>query len=90
MNAILAVIIFAVAGTLFVIPTAAEIPIIATFLSLGFGTGAAGALLITLPAVSLPSMLMVSRSFPRKVLWFVLVSVVLLGILCGALSTIVL
>lgn len=90
MNAILAVIIFAVAGALFVIPTAAEIPIIATFLSLGFGTGAAGALLITLPAVSLPSMLMVSRSFPRKVLWFVLVSVVLLGILCGALSTIVL
>ncbi|RUT35864.1 permease [Paenibacillus zeisoli] len=90
MNGILAVIIFAIAGTLFVIPTAAEIPIIATFLSIGFGTGAAGALLITLPAVSLPSLLMVSRSFPRKVIWFVLVSVICLGIICGALSAVVL
>ncbi|MNK32613.1 putative permease [compost metagenome] len=90
MNGILAVIIFAIAGTLFVIPTAAEIPIIATFLSLGFGTAVAGALLITLPAVSLPSMLMVSRSFPRKVIWFVLASVVLLGLVCGAISAVIL
>ncbi|USB31620.1 permease [Paenibacillus sp. YPG26] len=89
MNAVLAVIIFAVAGTLFVIPTAAEIPIIATFLSLGFGGGVAGALLITLPAVSLPSVMMVSRAFPRKVIWFVLGSVVLSGLLCGAIGAVV-
>jgi len=58
-NGILAILIFAIAGTLFVIPTAAEIPIIGTFLSFGLGTGAAGALLVTLPSISLPSLLMV-------------------------------
>ncbi|WP_339318942.1 permease [Paenibacillus sp. FSL R10-2734] len=82
-NGILAIIIFAIAGTLFVIPTAAEIPIIGTFLSFGLGTGAAGALLVTLPSISLPSMLMVYRSFPRRVIWFVFGSVVGLGILSG-------
>lgn len=90
MNSLLAIVIFAVAGTLFVIPTAAEIPIISTFLSFGFGTGVAGALLITLPAISLPSLLMVYRSFPRKVLWFVVSSVFILGLLCAAASTVLL
>ncbi len=45
---IAAVIVFAVVGTLFVIPTAAEIPIIQSFLALGMGTGPAAALLVTL------------------------------------------
>ncbi|WP_025693862.1 permease [Paenibacillus durus] len=89
-SGILAVLVFAIAGTLFVIPTAAEIPIIGTFLSFGFGTGAAGALLVTLPAISLPSLLMVYRSFPRRVVWFVFFSVVAAGILGGAVGAIVL
>ncbi|WP_169091230.1 permease [Paenibacillus sp. PL91] len=54
MNAgIIAIILFAIIGTLVVIPTAAEIPIIQSFLSLGVNSGPAAALLITLPAVSL-------------------------------------
>lgn len=87
-NGILAIIIFAIAGTLFVIPTAAEIPIIGTFLSFGVGTGAVGALLVTLPSISLPSLLMVYRSFPRRVIWFVFGSVVALGILSGIVGTV--
>ncbi|MFL0364375.1 permease [Pseudobacillus sp. 179-B 2D1 NHS] len=82
-DSLMAIILFAVAGMLFVIPTAAEIPIIQTFLSVGIGSGPAAALLITLPAVSLPSLLMVAKSFPKKVLVFVIMSVVILGIAGG-------
>lgn len=80
---ILAIIVFAIVGTLFVIPTAAEIPIIQSFVALGLGGGPAAALLMTLPAISLPSMLIVSRSFPRKVLLFVFASVVVIGVIAG-------
>jgi uncharacterized membrane protein YraQ (UPF0718 family) len=55
----------AVAGTLFVIPTAGEIPIVSTFLRYGLSTTGGGALMMTLPAVSLPSMVMVSRAVPK-------------------------
>lgn len=89
-NGVLAILIFSLFGMLFVIPTAAEIPIIASFLLLGVGTGPAAALLITLPAISLPSLLMVSRSFPRKAILFVAISVVVIGILSGIVGTIVL
>lgn len=82
-NSILVIIGFAIAGTLFVIPTAAEIPIIQSFLAFGLGTGPAGALLLTLPSISLPSLLIVGRSFPARVLVFTAASVVVLGILCG-------
>lgn len=73
----------AVAGTLFVIPTAGEIPIVATLMTFGLGAGPAGALLATLPPVSLPSLLMVARSFPTRVLLFLAGSVCVLGILTG-------
>lgn len=89
-NSFIAVIGFAIAGMLFVIPTAAEIPIIQTFMSLGLGGGPAGALLITLPSVSLPSLILVARSFPKKVLFFVAGAVVVLGILCGFLGMVIL
>jgi uncharacterized membrane protein YraQ (UPF0718 family) len=82
-NSLIAVIGFAIAGMLFVIPTAAEIPIIQTFMSFGLGGGPAAALLITLPSISLPSLILVAKSFPKKVLFFVAGSVVLLGILSG-------
>ncbi|MCA0753780.1 permease [Paenibacillus sp. N4] len=80
---IAAIILFAIVGALFVIPTAAEIPIIQSFRMLGISTGPAAALLVTLPAISLPSLLLVSKAFPRKVLVFVLGSVILAGIFCG-------
>lgn len=87
-NSILLIIGFAIAGMLFVIPTAAEIPIIQSLMFFGLGTGPAAALLLTLPAVSLPSLLMISKSFPKKVILFVTVSVVGLGILSGIVGVI--
>ncbi|WP_245946617.1 permease [Paenibacillus cellulosilyticus] len=90
MDILLMVIIFSIAGALFVIPTAAEIPIIQSFLSLGFGGGPAAALLVVLPAVSLPSLLMIRSSFPARVVWFILASVIGLGLVSGIVGAIVL
>ncbi|MCH1625699.1 permease [Ferdinandcohnia quinoae] len=89
-NSIFTVILFAIAGMLFVIPTAAEIPIIQTFMSFGLGGGPAAALLLTLPSISLPSLLIVAKSYPKKVLIFVASSVVLLGILSGIVGMFIL
>lgn len=89
-NSLLVIILFAIAGMLFVIPTAAEIPIIQTFMMLGLGGGPAAALLITLPAISLPSLLMVSKSFPKRVLTFVVASVIVLGIASGLVGMLIL
>ncbi|WP_334075807.1 MULTISPECIES: permease [Paenibacillus] len=87
---ILAILVFAFVGTLFVIPTAAEIPIIQSFAAMGLGAGPAAALLLTLPTISLPSLLMVARDFPRKVLLFVFAAVVLIGIAGGLIGAFVL
>jgi uncharacterized membrane protein YraQ (UPF0718 family) len=85
-NALLWIALFAVAGTAFVIPTAGEVPIVQSLLALGLGAGPAAALLLTLPAVSVPAAVMVSRVFPPRVLWFVAASVALAGIACGLLA----
>lgn len=74
----------AVAGTLFVIPTAGEIPIVQTFTAFGLGVGPAAALLTTLPAVSLPSLAMLAKSVPLRVVVFLGVTVAVLGVLSGA------
>ena len=76
-------ILLAIAGTLFVIPTAGEIPIVQTLMSFGLGAGDASVLLITLPPVSLPSLVMLSRVVPAKALALVALSVVALGLLAG-------
>ena len=65
-NTLMWVIAMAVAGCLFVIPTAAEIPIIQTMMMAGMGTAPALALLITLPAVSLPSLIMLGKVIPGE------------------------
>jgi uncharacterized membrane protein YraQ (UPF0718 family) len=80
------IVALAVAGMLFVIPTAGEVPIIQAMLSLGMGVGPAGALLMTLPPVSVPSLAMLVRSFPPRVLALVAVSVVGFGVVAGALA----
>ncbi|MBB3113504.1 hypothetical protein FHS18_005616 [Paenibacillus phyllosphaerae] len=90
LNSILMLILFAIAGTLFVIPTAAEIPIAQAFMSYGFGASIASVLIVTLPAVSLPSLLMIRRSFPARVVWFVFGSVIALGILSGIIGAVLL
>ena len=41
---------------------------------------------MTLPAVSLPSMLIVAKSFPRKVLLFVFGAVIMTGLISGLLG----
>jgi uncharacterized membrane protein YraQ (UPF0718 family) len=73
----------ALAGTLFVVPTAGEVPIVQTLLAFGLGAGGAGALLVTLPPVSLPSLVMVGRAVPVRTLAFVAGSVAVLGVLTG-------
>jgi uncharacterized protein len=78
---------FALAGMLFVIPTAGEVPIVQAMLALGLGGGPAAALLITLPPVSLPSLVMLARSFPLRVLVTIAVSVVGFGVLGGVLAS---
>ena len=77
------IVAFAVAGMLFVIPTAGEVPIIQAMLALGMGVGPAGALLITLPPVSVPSFAMLAGSFRPRVLALVGIVVVLFGVLGG-------
>ncbi len=76
----------AAAGMLFVIPTAGEVPIIQAMLALGMGVGPAGALLMTLPPVSAPSLAMVARSFKPQVLIFVAGSVVAFGVAAGLIA----
>jgi uncharacterized protein len=77
------IILFALAGTLFVIPTAGEIPIIQGLLSLGVGAGPAAALLLVLPPISVPSLVIVGRSFSPRLLATVLAGVVGIGIIGG-------
>ena len=73
----------AIVGTLFVIPTAAEIPIVQTMMALGMGTAPAVALLMTLPSVSLPSLLMLRKDFDTRVLVSVALMTMLVGVLSG-------
>lgn len=70
-------------GTLFVIPTAGEIPIAQALLALGVGPGPVAALLVTLPAVSLPSLLMMRRAVPVRALLVASASVALTGAAAG-------
>jgi uncharacterized membrane protein YraQ (UPF0718 family) len=85
-NAIGWIIALAVAGTLFVIPTAGEVPIVQAMLSLGVGVGPAGALLITLPPISVPSLAIISRSFRPHIILLVTLSVVAFGVAGGLLA----
>ena len=73
----------AVAGTLFVIPTAAEIPIVQALVSAGLGPLGVGVLFTTLPAISLPSLLMAGWAFPKRVLACIALCVALIGLLTG-------
>ncbi len=76
----------ALAGTLFVIPTAGEVPILQTLFGYGLGSAGGGALMITLPAVSLPSLWMVGKAMPKRNLVVVALIVAVFGVLTGALA----
>lgn len=73
-------------GTMFVIPTAGEVPIIQTLMHAGMGAGPAAALMITLPAISLPSLYIVRNVFSARVLVWTTVCVFCSGIVAGAIA----
>lgn len=77
------IVIAAIVGTLLVIPTAGEIPIIAALLAAGAGMGTAGAMLLTLPALSVPSMVMVGKALGWRTTTAMAGAVVLGGVLAG-------
>jgi uncharacterized membrane protein YraQ (UPF0718 family) len=85
-NHLVWIVALAVAGALFVIPTAGEVPIIQAMLSLGMAAGPAGALLMTLPPISLPSLAMLGKSFRPRELATVAIFVVAFGIAGGGLA----
>ncbi|MDU9037159.1 permease [Pseudomonas corrugata] len=89
-NSLLWLVPLAIVGTLFVIPTAAEIPIVQTMMTLGMGTGPAVALLMTLPSISLPSLLMLRKDFDARVLVTVALLTMLVGIVCGLIGAVLL
>lgn len=76
-------------GTLLVIPTAGEIPLVQGLSAAGFGLGVVGALLITLPAVSLPSMVMVGRALTWRVTVAIACVVAVAGVVAGVALTII-
>lgn len=89
-NTLLWVVAMAIAGCLFVIPTAAEIPIVQTMMLAGMGMAPALALLMTLPAVSVPSLLMLHGALPARSLWLTGALVALSGMLVGGVSLLLL
>ncbi|MCL2541854.1 MAG: permease [Nocardioidaceae bacterium] len=80
---ILAVLLLVLVGTLLVVPTGGEIPVVVALLAAGVGAGPAGALLLTLPAISLPSAVMVARALSWRAVG-VVAAVVAAGGLVGA------
>ena len=78
----------AVVGTLLVIPTAGEIPILQGLAIAGVAAGPIGALLITLPAVSLPGIAMVGRAFGWRTTAGTAAVVVAGGVLGASLLTV--
>lgn len=73
------IIVVAVLGTMMVIPTAGELPIVLSLAGLGASPIIIGCLLLTLPAISLPSMAMVGRGFG----WFTILSTALCVAIVG-------
>lgn len=87
---LLAAVAAVVLGTLFVIPTGGEIPLAQGVALAGFGGAVVGALLITLPAISLPSMVMVARALTWRVTVISAGLVALAGFLAEALLPVLL
>ncbi len=71
------------AGMLFVIPTAGEVPIVQAMFVLGVGAGPAAALMMILPAISLPSLIMLRNVFNLKARLIIAAGFVFFGALAG-------
>jgi uncharacterized membrane protein YraQ (UPF0718 family) len=79
---------FALAGTLFVIPTAGEVPIVQVMLSFGVAAGPAAALLMTLAPISVPSLAMTGRVLGRRAVVTIVLMVVAVGVIGGLTATV--
>ena len=64
----LVVLLLVLAGLLLPVPTGGEVAVVAAALAAGAPPAAAAVLLVTLPVLSLPSVLMVRTAVPRRVL----------------------
>jgi uncharacterized membrane protein YraQ (UPF0718 family) len=84
---LLVVLVAAVVGTLLVIPTGGEIPVLQGLALAGVSLGGIGALLLTLPAVSLPGMAMVARAFGWRTTWATAATVAVGGVVAGVVLT---
>ncbi|MEU2350020.1 permease [Modestobacter sp. NPDC049651] len=80
---VVVLVVAAVVGTLLVIPTGGEIPVLQGLALAGVSLGGIGALLLTLPAVSIPGMAMVSRAFGWRTTWATAALVAVGGIVAG-------
>lgn len=74
-----------VAGTLVVLPTGGEIPILQGLAHTGASSLVLGALLITLPAISLPSMVMLGRALSWRVVTVMAAGVAACGVAAALL-----
>lgn len=81
----LAVLAVALVAAVLVIPTGGEIPVITAVATSGAGLGVTGALLIALPALSLPSVVMVGRALSWRVTGLVVAAVIAAAVLAGGL-----
>ena len=82
---LLAIVIAAVVGTVLVLPTAGEIPILLGLAAAGASAGVLGALLIALPAISLPSAVMVGRALGWRATAATAGATVVAGLVAGGL-----
>jgi uncharacterized membrane protein YraQ (UPF0718 family) len=80
------IVLMSAAGLVFVIPTAGEVPIVQAMLALGVGAGPAAALMMTLPPISVPSLVMTGRVFPIRVLAVITLVVLAEGIVAGLVA----
>jgi uncharacterized protein len=78
--------LMAAAGLVFVIPTAGEVPIVQAMLALGVGAGPAAALMMTLPPISLPSLVMTKKVFSARTLGLTTLAVFAMGVVAGMLA----
>ncbi|WP_345505529.1 permease [Terrabacter aeriphilus] len=78
-----ALLVVGLVGAALVIPTGGEIPVVAGLVAAGAGFGVVGVVLVTLPALSIPSILMVARTFSWRVTAAVTSVVVVGGIVAG-------
>jgi uncharacterized protein len=84
-NNLPSVVLSALGGTLFMISTWSEIPMALQFIQAGF-SGPAAALLVVLPAVSLPCMVLLGGSLQRfRVVAWLGAAVMLVGIAAGVM-----